>query len=76
MQDLSVQVAPFDHIIVRQPDGPDSGSGQVQAGRAAQPAEAGDEDTGLVQTLLPLLPDTGKDGLADVPKILFSSITH
>jgi hypothetical protein len=52
VDDLPLQVAQVNGVVVDDPDGPDAGRGKVEQGRGAQPAGTDDKHPGVFQASL------------------------
>ena len=67
VQDLALQVAALDAVVVDQRQVADAGGGEIQRGRRAEPARADQQDTAGAQPSLPVLADLGQRQLARIP---------
>ena len=66
VQDLPLQVGEIDLVGIRQRQASDARGGEVQSGRASEPARSDDQRSARTQPLLPLDPDLGKEDVAAV----------
>ena len=63
---LALEVRVVDDVVVDDPDRPDSGRGEVERGRGAEPAGAEQQHLRVEQLQLALDPDLGEQGVARV----------
>ena len=70
VDDLSLQVGLVDLVELDDAEGADTGSGQVEQRRAAEPACPDHQDAGVLQPLLAVHPDVGDDQVAAVATYL------
>ncbi len=75
VQELTLQVAGIDHIVVDHPDRPDTCGRQVHGSRGPQPAGANYQDLGVEQFQLSGLSDLGQADMAGIPGALFPGET-
>ena len=66
MQDLALQVAQVDDVVVDDADRADAGRREVEGRRRAEPAGADQQHLGVEQLRLPLLADLGQQEVAAV----------
>ena len=71
VQDLALEVAQVDHVEVHEPDGADSGEGEVERNRAAEATRADDEHLRVHQLALPSAANLRHDDVSAVPLDLF-----
>ncbi|CAA0273514.1 Uncharacterised protein [Klebsiella oxytoca] len=71
MDDLALQVAQVNIVVVDDPDGPHAGSGKVEEGRRAEPAGSDHQDAGVLQPALAECADLRNDEVPRVPLHLF-----
>jgi len=68
VQDLTLQIAEFDHIIINQRDLPDPGRRKIQCRRRPQAARADDQYPCSQQALLPLDTQFVEQDVARIPQ--------
>ncbi len=63
---LALEVGLVDHVVVDDPQGPNSGRREIEGGRRAQPSRADQEHLRVEQLQLALDPDLGQHGVSRV----------
>src|SRR5690606_22238710 len=76
MQDLPLQVVQRDDIIIDDPDGADTGRGEIKRNRRAKAAGAHDQDTRLFQPLLARATDIPQNEMPLVALDFFGTERH
>ena len=73
MHDLALQIGQIDPVVVDDADRPDTGGGEIEQHRRAEPAGADDEHARLQQLFLSLFADLFEDQVAGISlKLLFA----
>jgi hypothetical protein len=67
VQDLPIQVAELDCIMVNDSYAANAGGGQIDGSRRPEPASTGDEHAGLLELLLPFLAEALNHYLPVIP---------
>src|SRR5215207_4414868 len=77
MNDLPLQIAVIDHIIIDQPDAPDTSRRQIQRQWASESARADQQNTSSLETLLAFHPHFRHDEMAaKAPNLVVREFFH
>ncbi len=70
VQDLTLEVAQVDDVMVNQPERPDAGGGEIEGGRRPQAAGPDEQHLGVEQLGLPFFANLGQQEVAAVAREL------
>ena len=76
VQDLALQIAPINHIVVDQGQCPNSGRSEIQRSGRTQPTGTDNQDPALQQGVLSFQADLGQQQMAGVALPLICAQTH